>query len=230
MMYYPTGTELPNRRNTDGFDLIQLAMSRDLVHWDRLGDRRPFTGPSRIDDGLVGVWDRMQLVITNRPVERGDELWFYYSGTKWRDYIYEKNPDGSKRDISTLTAEQRADFKEGWGAICLAVLRRDGFVSLDAGADKGFVLTKPIKLTGDRLLLNLDAGDNGSALVEILDEANKAMPGFSRRSAVPVTGDAVRLPVSWKSGADITKLAGRTVRLKIHLHNASLFAFWTEAE
>ena len=44
-MYHATGP-VPNYPNTDGFHLVQLAMSRDLKNWKRLGDRRPFIGPS----------------------------------------------------------------------------------------------------------------------------------------------------------------------------------------
>ncbi len=226
-MYHPTGTCLPARNNTDGFDLIQLAMSRDLATWKRLGNRQPFIGPSRVDGGLVGVFDRMQLLPTNQPVERGDELWFYYSGLKWRDYIYERYTDGRPRDPKTLSGPERADFEDGWGAVCLAVLRRDGFVSLDAGDPPGHVLTKPLKLAGKRLLLNLDA-TKGQARVEILDDRGQPITGLSGNDAAVVTGDDVCLPVAWKSTGDLSRLAGRTVQLKIHLRRAQLYAFWTE--
>ncbi len=227
MMYYPTGTCLPDRRNTDGFDLIQLAMTRDLVHWRRLGGRQPFIGPSRVDGGLVGVYDRGQLCVTNQPVERGDELWFYYTGLKWRSNPYKLNTDGSPRDPKTLSPRERADRRDGWGAACLAVLRRDGFISLDAGRKPGYVLTRPLKLAGHRLFVNLDAPD-GEALVEILDAQGQPIRDFARTQAVAVRGDAVRLPVQWKSNSDLVPLAGKTVQMKIHLARARLYAFWTE--
>jgi len=226
-MYYPTGQALPERRNTDGFHLIHLAVSRDLATWTRLGDRQPFIGPSRVDRGLVGVYDRMQLCVTSRPVVRDDELWFYYSALKWRAHLYELWTDGSPRDPDTLSDEERADRDDGWGAVCLAVLRRDGFISLDAEEDGGYVLTKPVMLTGTQLFLNLDAPE-GAAIVEILDEQGQPIPNFSKADALPVTGDAVRLPVQWKAGTDLSSLDAKTVRLKIHLARAQLYAFWTE--
>ena len=227
MMYYPTGTSLPDRRNTDGFDVIQLATTRDLVHWTRLGDRGAFIGASRVDGGLVGVYDRMQLCVTNRPVEHGDELWFYYVGLKWRAHLYELCTDGSPRDPKTLSPAERADQDDGWGAICLAVLRRDGFVSLDAEQKEGHVLTRPLTLAGKQLYLNIAAPD-GQAVVEVLDERGAPIPGFAREQAVAVKGDAVRLPVRWRSGVDLTRLTGKTVRLRIHLTRAQLYAFWLE--
>jgi hypothetical protein len=228
MMFYPVGWAQPTRNNSDGFDLLTLVMSRDLVNWERLGERRAFIGPSRIDSGLADSYDRMQLTPPNCPVEIGDKLYFYYGGLKQRCEVYKYYTDGSERDPSTLTPEEKADLAAGMGSICLAVLRKDGFVSLDAGEKAGTVLTKPLKLTGDALLLNLDAGAGGSATVEILDEGGKAIPGFSGGSAVPVTGDGIRLPVKWAASGDIGSLAEKVVRLKIHLKNASLYAFWTE--
>ena len=227
MMYYPTGQSLPRRNNSDGFDHIQLVMSRDLTHWKRLGDRRPFIGPSRIDRKLVGVYDRQQLIPPNSPVPMGDELWFYYIGAKTRIPPYAKNPDGTDRQPETLSAEERADLEDGWMAMCLAVLRRDGFVSLDADKSAGVLLTKPLKLSGQSLFLNLAAAQ-GSARVEILDENNKPLPGYSGADAAKITGDNVRLPVRFGSGKTLSELAGQTVRLKIHLQRASLYAFWVE--
>ena len=226
-MFYPTGTALPTRNNTDGFHLIQLAMTRDLVNWTRLGNRQPFIGPSRVDAGLVGVFDRMQLCTTNQPVEHGDELWFYYSGLKWRAHLYELWPDGSPRDPATLSEAERADRDDGWGAACLAVLRKDGFVSLDADEEGGAVLTKPLDLAGDRLFVNLEAPE-GELRVEILDAGGEPLPGFAREDSAAVRGDAVRLPVAWQSGADLSGLAGQPVQFRFHLKQARLYAFWTE--
>lgn len=226
-MYYPTGTDLPARNNTDGFDLIQLATSRDLTTWTRLGDRQPFIDASRIDNGRVGVFDRGQILATNRPVEHDGELWFYYTGLKWRSDSYQLNPDGTDRAPNTLSPDEQADLKEGWGAVCLAVLRRDGFISLDAGENPGHVLTKPLILSGNTLFLNLDA-PKGNASVELLDADGQPIPGFSGDNSAIVTGNDVRLPVTWKSGNDLTPLTGKTVQLKIHLTNAQLYAFWTE--
>ncbi len=189
LIYYPCGLLQPQRNNTDGFHLIQLAMSRDLEHWTRLGGRRPFIPPSRLDDGLLGVFDRMTLSPFNRPVEHDDELWFYYYGSKWRASMYDHFTDGSRRDPETLNAAQQADLREGKSAVCLAVLRRDGFVSLDAGPEGGVVVTKPLKLKGHKLLLNLDAAEDGVMEVEILDDAGQPIPGFSGDEAARVTGD-----------------------------------------
>ena len=226
MIYYPTGTSLPAANNTDGFDHIQLAVTRDLESWQRLGDRKPFIGPSAIDNGRAGVYDRMQLVPTNQPVLRNDELWFYYTGFKWRDSPYKVNHDGSPTDPATLTEAQRADRDEGWAAICLAVLRRDGFISLDA-AEKGYVLTRPVLLDGTGLFLNVDAS-RGSVLVEVVDETGVALPGYALADCTAIHENALKTRTRWNSGKDLGDLPAGPVRLKFHIENASLYAFWTE--
>ena len=68
------------------------------------------------------------------------------------------------------------------GGICLAKLRLDGFVSLEAGKDEGSLLAKPLVVTGEHLLINADI-PQGKIRVEIVDESGNAIPGFSARSA-----------------------------------------------
>lgn len=227
MLYYPTGQELPQRNNTDGFHEIQLTVSRDLEHWERVGERQVFLGPSRVDQGLIGVFDRQELIPPSRPVSVGDELWFYYTGFKSRIPPYSRNPDGTPRDPATLSDEERADLADGWSAICLAVLRRDGFVSWDGGADEGWLLTRPFRFDGKELWVNL-AADDGAARVEILDEAGEGLAGYSGEQAGVVRGDGVRQLVQFPAARDLNELAGRAIRLKIHLRKGSLYAFWVE--
>ena len=226
MMYYPTGTELPKRRNTAGFDGIQLVMSRDLDKWTRLGNRQDFIPPSRIDNSLIGVFDRMQTTAPGAPVQKGDELWFYYTGFKTRIPMYSQNPDGSTRDPKTLTPLEKADLEDGWAAICLATLRLDGFVSLDA-AGSGYLLTKPMTVAGEIPYLNVDAS-GGQAKVEVLDEKGNVIPGFSKEECLAITVDGVRQQVAWQTGGEFSNLVGKTAMFKIYLTNASLYAFGTD--
>ena len=193
--------------NSEGFHLIQLAASRDLRNWTRLGDRQPFIGPSPTKPG---TFDWTQLLPPSAPVERGDELWFYYSGFKYR--AVPKNADKQS------------------GAICLAVLRRDGFVSLTANEKVGQLITKPFTATGDQLLLNVDVADEGEATVEVLDKDMHAIAGFELSNCVPLHGRSIEQTVRWTTKADWNQLAGRNVRLRIRLRKADLYAFWTARE
>lgn len=208
-MFHSTGP-VPNYPNTDGFQVIQLAVSRDLKQWTRVADRAIFIGPSRLNSG---AYDLTQILPPSAPVVRGDELWFYYTGLKYRaTFNYEGTyPNGGTKDKPGLEADR--------GAVCLAVLRRDGFVSLDAAND-GFVITKPFRLTGAEVLLNLKSSEEGQATVEVLDE-NQTLLAESET----VVGNGVRLPVRWKALENLKAWTGQTVRFKFRLRHASLFAF-----
>jgi len=225
-VYYPTGQRLPERTNADGFNLIQLAVSRDLKEWKRLGDRQPFLEPSPLTKGLVGNYDRLQLAAYNGIIQHGDEVRFYYGGIKRRVPQHNRWPDGSKRDPSTLSDSERADWLEDThSAMCLALLRRDGFVSLNAGKDGGELITKPFIASGNQLLLNVAVRDGGHARVEVLGDSNEPIPGFSLRDCVPLKADDINQVVSWTSGATLSQLPSQPVRLRIELNDADLYSF-----
>ena len=219
-MFYPTGVDT-NGNNCDGFDLIQLAATRDLLTWTRLGNREPFIPPGRIDDGLVGVWDRMQMFATD-PIVRDNELWIYYSALKWRDDPYEFHSDRSRRDPNTLTADEQADRAEGMGAICLAVLRRDGFVSLDAAETPGTITTKPFKWSGSKLRANVETKEPGEIRAEVLDTAGEVVA-----TSQPVKGNQPRGEFRWNPALP-KSLQGQQVSLRFTLRAASFYAWWTE--
>ena len=218
-VFYHTGLDV-NRTNTDGFHEIQLAYSRDLSRWERLGDRQPFIAASPM---APDVFDRTQLLPTSSPIVQGDELWFYYTGMKWRDLPYGLHRDRTPRPRSEWTADEVADFQAGSGAVCLAVLRRDGFVSLDAGTEPGSLLSKPLQVDGDTLYLNLNAKD-GQASVELL-ASGQPIPGFTEQDCIPVQGSGVRTAVRWQQ-KQLRSLRGQSVQLRITLRNAALYAFW----
>ena len=208
--FHATGP-VPNYPNTDGFQVIQLAVSRDLKRWSRVADRSVFIGPSRLNSG---AYDLTQILPPSAPVVRDDELWFYYTGLKYRSTFHYIGtyPQG--------TIEPRKNLDPDPGAVCLAVLRRDGFLSLDAGGKEGFVLTRPFLLPSESVFLNLNGGEKGQALVELINSE-----GRTTATSEPVQGDGVRLPVRWKAADDLRSLAGQMVQLKFRLTDASLFAF-----
>ena len=208
-MYHAVG-RVPNYPNTDGFDLVQLAFSRDLKTWIRLGDRKAFLGPSRTG---AGAYDLTQILSPSAPVVRGDELWFYYTGLKYRSNFDYK---GTYPNGETVPVPGRS---RDVGAVCLAVLRRDGFVSLDAGDEAGSVVTRPFTLPAGTLFVNVDAR-GGEFRSEVETEDGKPVA----RSKV-VSDDVTRQPLTWETG-DLASLAGRRVVLRFTLRNARLYSYW----
>ena len=104
------------------------------------------------------------------------------------------------------------------------VLRTDGFVSAKAGTAEGELLTKPLVFTGESLRLNYSTAAAGSVQVEIQDEAGKAIPGFALNDMAPRFGDELEATMIWGASGDVSRLAGRPVRLRFVLKEADVFA------
>ena len=183
-----------------GFHEVQLACSRDLKSWQRLGDRRPFIGSSPLGGG---AYDEATSSPPSAPLVRGDQLWLYYTGGRFYGVVLD-------RPSHRLA-----------GAICLAVLRRDGFISLDAGEQAGTIQTEPFKLPGTKLLVNVDA-PKGELRAEVLNGAGKVVA-----QSEPLSGDLLREPVKWFQG-DIADLKDQTASLRFTLRNGQFYSYWLE--
>jgi len=192
------------REGGDGRIDTQLGVSRDGVHWERVADRQvflPLGEPDSWDDGMARCAERIIRV--------GDQLYIYYSGVNGPH-------SGPKFPADTIVRTHKP-------AIGLATLRRDGFVSLDAGADGGWLLTRPFALAERRLHLNVNAS-NGSCVVALCDADGRALPGFEQSQ--PITGDNVDAEVMWPSVQPLA--VGGAVALRIALVEASLYSYWFE--
>jgi hypothetical protein len=99
------------------------------------------------------------------------------------------------------------------GAVCLAVLKRDGFISLDSGDTLGSVVTRRFTLPAGRLFVNVDARA-GELRAGVETEDCKIVT----RSKV-VSDDATRQPLAWEAG-DLASLAGRRVAVRYSQHPA----------
>jgi hypothetical protein len=107
----------------------------------------------------------------------------------------------------------------------LAVLRRDGFASLGAGEAGGALTTRPVTFRGKHLFVNVDA-PAGELRAEVLDERGEVMAPYTQANCVPVRADKTRIGVTWQGAADLSRVAGKTVRFRFHLTNGKLCAFW----
>ncbi len=136
----------------------------------------------------------------------GDELWFYVSG---RAGI----PNGNRSGVSSTG---------------LAILRRDGFASMDAGSLRGTLTTRPVRFTGSHLFVNVDA-PHGELRAEVVDLEGKPIPPFTANDCLPVRGDKTLHAVTWKE-ADLHALACRPVRFRFHLRNGKLYSFWVSPD
>jgi hypothetical protein len=111
------------------------------------------------------------------------------------------------------------------GSIRRYVQRLDGFVSANFDAQGGHCTTAPVRVTGPRLLLNVDTGALGDLRVALLDAQGKALPGFSTEDCLPVHTNATSAAVRWKERTEITGLVGQEIRLAFSGSRTRLFSF-----
>ncbi len=104
-------------------------------------------------------------------------------------------------------------------------IRPDGFVSVNAGYGGGEFTTKPFTFEGHELELNYSTSAVGSVKVEIQDETGKPLPGFTLNDCPEMFADLIEGQVTWETGGDVSRLAGKPVRLRFALMDADLYAF-----
>lgn len=206
MMPDPGGSPEPTNVWRKGTTEVRLVTSRDAGRsWRRVCGKQVWLPCHPEDNG----YDR--LVFAANPVDIGDETWFYYSCWDGDHLCFNRDGSTFYRDRMRINRTARA------------VLRRDGYVSLDArGA--GTLVTKPLRFEGSRLLVNV-AAPQGLLQVELRDDSDRPLPGFSAEECRPLTGNGVDLPVRWGEGPVALPAAGTPVRLAFHLQNAALYGF-----
>ncbi|HQM50490.1 MAG TPA: hypothetical protein PLJ71_17510 [Candidatus Hydrogenedentes bacterium] len=180
-----------------------IGYTRDGFHWYR-PTHEPFISVSE----HYGDWNWGNVQSAGGCcLVIGDKLYFYVSG---------------RRGVQGFPSS-------GVCATGLATLRRDGFVSMDAGEAEGILLTRPVRFSGKRLFVNAKT-DGGELRVEVCDVSGVPQPGFMKDECVPVTADSTCGEVAWKSGGDLAAFAGKPVRFRFHLKQGSLYAFWVSPD
>ncbi|MBM3890925.1 MAG: glycoside hydrolase family 32 protein, partial [Verrucomicrobia bacterium] len=153
---------------------ICVGFSRDGFHWDRT-NRQPFCPVSE----KMGDWNWGNVQsVGGCCLVMGDKLYFYVSGRAGKSF-----PGCNYNDAGASTG--------------LAILRRDGFVSMDAGDETATLTTRPVQFRGKHLFVNL-AAPKGELRVEALDRDGRSIKPFTRDNCVLLRGDKTFQAVKWK--------------------------------
>jgi hypothetical protein len=233
-IYNPIGAIPPPATNSTRINQIELAVSRDALHWERIERDRTsvFIGVEPWNQGNYGC---SQLLMAGQPIVRDDlggEIWCYYNALRAPGSVEQYRQFGDVEELRRLNVNP-ADLSEDGGALSLAKLRADGFVSVDASM-AGELITKPF-LWPDRepavsLFINADASW-GEIYVELIDASTgRPFEGFwvPAHPPAPFFGDSTKHCVEWGPDADVVQVRGKIVQVKFYLHQASLFSFWLE--
>ena len=200
-------------RTTNATHHVEVAFSRDGIRYDR-----PFREPF-IQRGAKSEFD-CNSIYGRSPMLHGDRMLFYYHGLNYR------SPE------TLLALGDKAI-----GAVGLATLPLDGFVSVDGAkgaasrdvAPYSELVTRSFGFSGSRLQVNVRAAPQGEALaelrVEVLEPNHHRIEGFEFEDADPIVESGQAQVVSWRGGSDLSALAGRTIKLRFYFRNAKLFSF-----
>jgi len=183
----------PFKLNTDIY--TELVVSRNGRVFQRLPGR-----PRLIDLGPEGSWDAGMVFGSPNWIEVGDQWRIYYSG--------HDGPHGSH------------DRTPGIG---VAVIRKEGFVSMRGPKAGGVVCTRAIQWPGGRLLVNCDAAE-GELKVRISTFEREPILGFDYDDCVSFHGDSTSHEVTWNDKR-IDDLKGQVIRVEFLLTTADLYTF-----
>lgn len=211
---------------------LALYVSRDGKRWQRAGGSEPWADnrePGSCDYGFVAPSVAGQLVHDGRTHilygAIGDKQHWFSRAT----------------DFPIVPEADFAQAKQGWHAlgqvygtyprrdrsINALILREDGWAELHPVYEEGQVITRQFVFEGDSLRLNADV-HGGYIRVEILDPYFKPYPGFSASECDPVYSDDPKRiwhTVRWQGDKALPDLWNKPCRLRIQLHQATLYAF-----
>jgi hypothetical protein len=179
---------------------VQLAVSRDGVHWTR------HPAPTFVGVGEYEGRKLHQIYMSEGMIRRGDEIWQYFYGQEDYHSPVKRKPEGN--------------------GIYRAISRLDGFVSATSPYDRTIeVRSKLFTFDGKSLVLNIDTTGLGFAQVGFVDAQGKPVAGYSVDDGVYINGNYVTHTVEWLGkGTDVSALKGKPVRLVFRLRNTSLYA------
>ena len=197
---------------TTGHLELQLAYSNDGRSWQRPADRTPI-----VHWGERGSFDEGLVYPAQNPIVKDGETWIYYKASRnihshW--YVDEqraRNPNGPHTAHGML-----------------ARMPEDHWVSLEAGAEEGQALTKPMAFAEwEDFLVNADAA-GGSIEAELLTPFGQVVEGYSRGDCIPVTSDGKDQILTWKGSGKMADLLSQHrggLCIRLYLKNAKLYSY-----
>ena len=195
---------------------VRLLYSRDGRLFLPTDRGTPFLAPRG-----PGHWDAHMVSMTSQPVELGPELLFHHGGScTHHDWWC-----GPPESIDHPDAHNpQAALRDGF-ALGLAKLRKDGFASLDgSSARPGYLLTRPFRCAGNRLIINARCRPGGTIAVCVLNATRQPLPGRTLERCDPFTGDSTEHPVTWGLSPDVGD-PGAWRQLLFLIRDAVLYSF-----
>jgi hypothetical protein len=206
--------------NPAGLSHTRLGYSHDGFKW-----RYPKGRPVWLERGEPGELDAGWIMPSSTLVEDGDDLLFYYGGSRY-DHDWHMHPDFTLR--TDISLEEHRDTIR----IMLAKIKRDRFASLAAVWRGSFDVDAGHRM-GEDLFVNVQA-KHGAVRVALAEKwgpgygeirKNDHLPGFSFDDCLPITGDHVRAPIRFKHKSLAEIPPNLPLTLRFQLNSAEIFAY-----
>jgi len=188
-----------------------LATSRDGKIWHRPLGRQPWIDGEEAYPHPYHSLYACAGILPTRPGE-----WSTYLGAHYRAHNETELPQDAPE-----------------GGLLRAVSREDGFMSLSSDGH-GRVWTIPFILDADTIRVNARTRHSGYLRCELLAAGTgdtgtavtfgTTLPGFTLADCHPIAGDHLDTPLTWSGSDNLSALRGKSVRLRIELYKADLFA------
>ena len=170
-----------------------------------VSDRVPcLDNPPLGDYGGGMIWQSKNLIVQD------GKLYVYYGATEGPHRQISETKAPSVQVGLETTINHGGHFLPFNAALCRAAWplgRLYALIASAGGPTVGTATTKPKKLAGRSLWLNMHARpakkaatpgfDEGYLQVELLDDAGKPLPGFTREDCTALHGDHDAVQVSW---------------------------------
>lgn len=194
---------------------VILIYSRDGWNWTALNNRKPWLTTSK--EG----WDRFMVNIGSAPVIMGNELFVFYGGSSnHHDWWI----TGKLENLDPVLVPEAYDLNLVDYSLGLAKIRKDGFISVDAGAVReGLFITRSMWTDGKKLILNAECGPGGYIKVEATDSQEQVLGNCTKAECDAFSGNNIEYIVTWKGEPEIPVKG--CIRLRFYMKNASLYSF-----
>jgi hypothetical protein len=199
---------------------LEMAASRDGIHWWRPDRRISLPNPPLGDYGGGMMWQMHQPI-----VEKG-KMFIYYGGAQGlHGEIYDSRAlPRIEAGGETVSGRQTPTLPFN-SALCRAFWNFDrlwALVPSAGGPTVGEAVTRFEKPEGGKLAVNVLVRKGGEFLAQLEDESGRPIPGFTAGDCKSVTGDHHQLFVTWKGGQ---KAPANAVHIRFFLKSAFLYGY-----
>jgi len=209
---------------------LGLYCSRDGLSWQCVRS-------GWVENGPPGSPDYGYLESPNGPFHHSGKTYVPYLACPHKQWATGRSDQPSlvpefQRDASELRLKQSQQHGiDPYGtqlrrSIGMLVFPEDAWAILRPVCEEGHVITRQFVFEGDTLYVNAEC-NYGFVRVEVLDPWFKPYPGFAAMDCDPIhqQDSETWQQVSWKGQSDVSPLWNKPVRLRIHLHEATISGF-----